>query len=167
MTATATATSPADLAGAVCAQVDPELFFPEKGGSTKAAKRLCNGDPDRGAPPCPVRLECLQIALDEDHRFGVWGGLSERERAALAGRRQSRECADGCGTIIPAERKDRFCRDCAARRRAASRAGYEEKRRHGSKPAVARCGGCGNRVRDDMPCPHCLVRAAARRKGAA
>ena len=57
---------------ALCAQTDPEAFFPEKGGSTRDAKRICSG--------CPVRDECLQYALEHDERFGIWGGLSERER---------------------------------------------------------------------------------------
>jgi len=57
---------------AICAQIDPEMFFPEKGGSTREAKRMCG--------LCPVRLECLAYALDHDERFGIWGGLSERDR---------------------------------------------------------------------------------------
>jgi WhiB family redox-sensing transcriptional regulator len=60
---------------ALCAQVDPELFFPEKGEPSHAAKRVCAG--------CEVRAECLQEALDRNERFGVWGGLSERERRTL------------------------------------------------------------------------------------
>jgi hypothetical protein len=56
----------------LCAQTDPEAFFPEKGGSTRAAKAICAG--------CPVIDECLRYALDNDERFGIWGGLSERER---------------------------------------------------------------------------------------
>lgn len=60
---------------AVCPQTDPEAFYPEKGGSTKEAKRICLG--------CPVQKQCLQWALDTDERFGVWGGLSERERRRL------------------------------------------------------------------------------------
>jgi WhiB family redox-sensing transcriptional regulator len=58
-----------------CAETDPEAFFPEKGGSTREAKMICRG--------CEVRGECLQYALDRDERFGVWGGLSERQRRAL------------------------------------------------------------------------------------
>ena len=60
---------------ALCAQTDPELFFPEKGGSTRAAKRVCTG--------CPVRAQCLEHALAHDERYGVWGGTSERERRRL------------------------------------------------------------------------------------
>ena len=66
---------PAELAWqerALCAQTDPEAFFPEKGGSTREAKRVCLA--------CEVRAECLEYALANDERFGIWGGLSERER---------------------------------------------------------------------------------------
>lgn len=60
---------------ALCAQTDPEAFFPEKGGSTREAKRVCS--------TCEVREECLEYALAHDERFGIWGGLSERERRKL------------------------------------------------------------------------------------
>lgn len=60
---------------ALCAQTDPEAFFPEKGGSTREAKRICLG--------CEVRDECLDYALANDERFGIWGGLSERERRRI------------------------------------------------------------------------------------
>jgi WhiB family redox-sensing transcriptional regulator len=59
----------------LCAQTDPEAFFPEKGGSTREAKKVCVG--------CEVRAECLEYALAHDERFGIWGGLSERERRKL------------------------------------------------------------------------------------
>ncbi|BBY78734.1 transcriptional regulator WhiB2 [Mycolicibacterium parafortuitum] len=60
---------------ALCAQTDPEAFFPEKGGSTREAKRICQG--------CEVKDACLEYALANDERFGIWGGLSERERRRL------------------------------------------------------------------------------------
>ena len=60
---------------ALCAQTYPEAFFPEKGGSTREAKRVCVG--------CEVRSECLDYALENDERFGIWGGMSERERRKL------------------------------------------------------------------------------------
>lgn len=60
---------------ALCAQTDPEAFFPEKGGSTREAKKVC--------ARCDVRAECLEYALAHDERFGIWGGLSERERRKL------------------------------------------------------------------------------------
>lgn len=70
------------MAGAVCASVDPDAWFPPKGTSTREAKQICRGR--RGRPPCPVIAECLAYALKWDERFGVWGGLSERERSKLA-----------------------------------------------------------------------------------
>jgi WhiB family redox-sensing transcriptional regulator len=62
-------------ADALCAQTDPEAFFPEKGGSTRDAKKICT--------TCEVKAECLEYALQNDERFGIWGGLSERERRKL------------------------------------------------------------------------------------
>ncbi len=59
----------------LCAQTDPEAFFPEKGGSTRDAKKICAS--------CEVRNQCLEYALKNDERFGIWGGLSERERRKL------------------------------------------------------------------------------------
>ena len=60
---------------ALCAQTDPEAFFPEKGGSTRDAKRICT--------TCEVKAQCLDYALQNDERFGILGGLSERERRRL------------------------------------------------------------------------------------
>lgn len=57
---------------ALCRQVDPELWFPEKGGDNGSqAKRVCGG--------CPVRAECLEFAVESGQRAGIWGGLNERE----------------------------------------------------------------------------------------
>ena len=60
---------------ALFAQTDPEAFFPEKGGSTRDAKRVCEA--------CTVKDACLEYAMANDERFGIWGGLSERERRRL------------------------------------------------------------------------------------
>ena len=68
-----------------CLGVDPDLFFPERGASTREAKEVCRG--------CVVREDCLEYALANGEKFGIWGGLSERERRrirrqrALAARR--------------------------------------------------------------------------------
>lgn len=59
----------------ICGQTDPEAFFPEKGGSTREAKRICMS--------CGVSEECLRAALANDERYGIWGGKSERERRRL------------------------------------------------------------------------------------
>lgn len=66
-------------AKALCAQVDPDAFFPEKGGSVKAAKKACGR--------CEVTQECLDFALENDIRDGVWGGKTVNERRALIRRR--------------------------------------------------------------------------------
>ncbi|CAN5332203.1 N/A [soil metagenome] len=60
---------------AKCLDAEPDTFFPEKGGSTREAKRIC--------ALCEVRNECLEYALANEERFGIWGGLSERERRKL------------------------------------------------------------------------------------
>ena len=63
------------MADAVCAQTDPEAFFPEKGGATRPAKKLCDA--------CPVRAQCLAYALANNEQWGIWGGLSAHQRQAL------------------------------------------------------------------------------------
>ena len=67
-----------------CTEVDGEIFFPEKGGSTRPAKKICR--------ECEVRAECLQSALDSRELHGIWGGLSDRERRPLL-RNQGRRAA--------------------------------------------------------------------------
>jgi WhiB family redox-sensing transcriptional regulator len=58
-----------------CRGVDPELFFPERGESTREAKEVCRG--------CAVRQDCLEYALGVPEKFGRWGGLSELERRRI------------------------------------------------------------------------------------
>jgi len=55
--------------------VDPDLFFPERGASTREAKEVCRG--------CEVRIDCLEYALQNGEKFGIWGGMSERERRRI------------------------------------------------------------------------------------
>lgn len=63
---------------ALCAQVDPDMFFPEKGGKeAAAAKRVCGS--------CDVTAQCLAYALRTGQADGIWGGLSARQRAKLRG----------------------------------------------------------------------------------
>jgi WhiB family redox-sensing transcriptional regulator len=72
-----------------CLGVDPDLFFPERGASTREAKEVCRG--------CTVRSDCLEFALCNGEKFGIWGGLSERER-----RRIRRERAQSARSTIGA-----------------------------------------------------------------
>lgn len=62
--------------GAVCAQTDPDLFFPEKGDSPRIPKALCAG--------CPLTVACLEYALThEEGMWGVWGGTTALERRRI------------------------------------------------------------------------------------
>ncbi|MGY0019970.1 WhiB family transcriptional regulator [Streptomyces sp. cg35] len=60
---------------ALCAQTGGDFFFPEPGSSVREAKLICR--------MCEIRPACLEYALSHDERFGVWGGLSEKERHQL------------------------------------------------------------------------------------
>lgn len=67
--------------GALCAQVDTDAFFPDKGGSTRAALKICQR--------CPVKQECLEFALTHQPPFGIWGGKSERARRRIIQKRKA------------------------------------------------------------------------------
>ena len=58
-----------------CLGVDPDLFFPERGASTREAKEVCRN--------CIVQNDCLEYALANSEKFGIWGGMSERERRRI------------------------------------------------------------------------------------
>ncbi|MEI5097473.1 WhiB family transcriptional regulator [Streptomyces sp. PmtG] len=60
---------------ALCAQTGSDFFFPDPGSSVREAKTICR--------MCDMRTACLAYALEHDERFGVWGGLSEKERLNL------------------------------------------------------------------------------------
>jgi WhiB family redox-sensing transcriptional regulator len=65
-------------AEAICASGDPDRLF-VTGAAQREAAKLCRG--------CPVQMQCLADALDNQVEFGVWGGLTERQRRALLKRR--------------------------------------------------------------------------------
>lgn len=71
-----------------CAGMDTNVFFPERGGSARIAKMICNGNgnPALGPTrlPCPVREQCLRYALSNREQYGVWGGVAERDRRGMA-----------------------------------------------------------------------------------
>lgn len=75
---------------ALCPQVDSEIFFPDKGGSTHQAKLICR--------QCPVKDECLAYALENGERFGIWGGLTTKERNKLPNRKRKPIMIQPCGT---------------------------------------------------------------------
>ena len=63
-----------------CRGADADLFFPERGASTRRAKAICG--------ECQVRSECLDFAIEIGEKFGIWGGMSERERRRVRRERQ-------------------------------------------------------------------------------
>ena len=70
------------MMSARCKETDPEIFYPERGDSTLdtlAAKRICL--------KCEVRVECLQYAVDNNEQHGIWGGLNEKARRHLKGKK--------------------------------------------------------------------------------
>jgi WhiB family redox-sensing transcriptional regulator len=74
--------TPADLDGALCAEIGGDSFYPESGEkiAVRTAKAMCRR--------CPVLAECLELALANDERYGVWGGTSPADRRRiLRGRR--------------------------------------------------------------------------------
>lgn len=74
--------------GAACYRLGKaadKIFFPERGGSTKQAKLLCQ--------QCEVRIDCLEYALDQRIIHGIWGGLSERERKQIRRNRGNRRAS--------------------------------------------------------------------------
>lgn len=58
-----------------CRGADPDLFFPERGASTRTAKGICR--------ECSVQEDCLEFAIVSSEKFGIWGALSERERRKI------------------------------------------------------------------------------------
>ena len=72
---------------AACAGTDDRPFFPTRGSSTKVARLFCWGDGE-DQPECPVRLQCLNHAIENKENAGIWGGMSVRERRAEAKRRE-------------------------------------------------------------------------------
>ncbi len=73
-----------------CLGVDPDLFFPERGASTREAKDVCRA--------CVVRADCLEFALQNGEKFGIWGGMSERERRRIRRQRALERAAAAAET---------------------------------------------------------------------
>jgi WhiB family redox-sensing transcriptional regulator len=87
---------------AICAQVDLSAFFPEKGENSAEAKQLC-------ITRCSVREQCLELAIVNNERFGIWGGLSTKERDNEIVRRQQESDDEVAGRRnLKMERRDRM-----------------------------------------------------------
>ena len=65
---------------AACREIAVELFFPPAEQESEVAKSVCSD--------CTVRQPCLEFALAEGERFGIWGGLTSQERRSLAAKRR-------------------------------------------------------------------------------
>ena len=108
---------------ALCADADPDLFFPPDDedapvsayAQTLAAKKVCAA--------CPVRAECLDYSITENIQWGVWGGIPERPRRAMRAKVHSRQvrlpgfCGKGVHIRTPANtgtnnRGGDYCKDC-------------------------------------------------------
>ncbi|MBV7412494.1 WhiB family transcriptional regulator [Dermabacteraceae bacterium TAE3-ERU5] len=76
----------------LCTNLDPDAFFVQ-GAEQQQVKARCG--------PCPVRLECLADALENRMEFGVWGGMTERERRRLL--RQTPNVSDWLSLLQEAE----------------------------------------------------------------
>jgi WhiB family transcriptional regulator, redox-sensing transcriptional regulator len=61
---------------ALCRQTDPEIFFPDKGQTATAAKKVC--------AVCPARDACLTDAITQREKYGVRGGMTPNERKTYA-----------------------------------------------------------------------------------
>lgn len=70
----------------LCAQTDPEAFFPDKGESPRPARAVCAS--------CPVLARCRDYAVEHYERFGIWGGTSPREREDIRRERRAAAAAD-------------------------------------------------------------------------
>ena len=121
-------------AEAVCAQSDPEIFFPDKGQSYGIAKQICR--------VCPVQVQCLTFALDNGETHGIWGGTTHNDRRAMGyrhrrnieldyGAPEAPDDEDWHGTPWGIKRHHRNrtepCIDCRRARRAYAR-DYNQKR---------------------------------------
>jgi hypothetical protein len=65
---------------AACIDTDQRMFFPAQGDANTRARQMCAG--------CPVRVPCLDYAVDNHEEFGIWGGTTPRERQAIRRRRR-------------------------------------------------------------------------------
>lgn len=104
---------------ASCRGMDVDAFFPERGTAqitARDAKTICNGSP--GQPACAVRSTCLEYALERKERFGIWGGMSERERARVAKQRR-----------VAARKRELELEQTRKRRSEAAKAVWEKRRK--------------------------------------
>lgn len=107
---------PAWMAAALCAQCDPDVFHPDPNDAYRAAVRVCN--------KCPVRQACLDYAIANDEREGIWGGHTPAARRRIAaGLPPNARPLKPCGTPAAYQRhlenREPTCDACRAVKNAA------------------------------------------------
>ena len=108
---------PAWMKRAACRGLPAEQFHPKRGAATAHLKQLCS--------TCPVRHDCLDYAMINGEKYGIWGGKSERQRRALRKGSDTTTAADG--TIVkPVALVDAT--------KCGTQAGYQQHHRHGTDP---------------------------------
>jgi WhiB family transcriptional regulator, redox-sensing transcriptional regulator len=96
---------------AACAEVDPDLFYPEPGEPAAPAKRICAS--------CAVREECLEYAIRNREMWGIWGGMTEMPRRRLMEKAPTGLCGKGlhvmdeANTYVNPKTGWKICRACA------------------------------------------------------
>lgn len=112
MSAVTAGERPAWMQHGACRELDSDIFFPQRGEPTAPAKAIC--------ATCPVRTECLNFALDNFEKCGIWGGMSERERRklrsgrAVAKRINAARCGTASGYSAHRYRHEDACDPCKA-----------------------------------------------------
>lgn len=96
---------------ALCAQSDPDAWFPERGDSVTIPRRVCQD--------CPVRVECLTYAIENNEREGIWGGLTGYQRRGFAKGHIGYQVCPSCGATFAPSGPGQVCcsRSCSAKRR--------------------------------------------------
>lgn len=137
---------------------DPSIMFPERGQSTRPAMRVCGS--------CPVRSECLEFALENNERHGMWGGTSGRERRRIQAQR-TKEDLERLLSSTRTETHDTECQYChqffegpkdrsqdyctRAHRQRADRDKIRAQIVHGTAKGARQ-----HRALNQRPCPACL-----------
>lgn len=93
----------------LCAEVGPDLFFPERGDNVARARLICRR--------CEVRVQCVSYALGNGEPWGIWGGLTERELRAERGAREAGVVRAPADILAEADARYLKRRDRAARQR--------------------------------------------------
>lgn len=130
---------PAWMEEAICSTVDPDLFFPNKGGDMAGLRRV-----KAICAHCPVIAQCRAYALDDSSLVGIWGGTTVEERKQI--RRSGGRCANGHVLAVVGVHERDGCMEC--RRQRLARYDRERERRQ----RACSVEGCESRVRARGTC---------------